>query len=253
MRRFNLSIIVLAVALLPALSAFAGISRIVAHGDTFAPGDTVPVFVDSTRNSIRVIGQYMDLCTGVESSDSSFVVNIGDRTRGTNSAVEILVAANNASDQDDSTITIKFVSGQETFKIRAHKINITKFDILQSVGDQSRATCHVGETITLRIDGVGLDHMALGPRARMMEIAGDAEGGSRFDIGDYQAVSTTARVPIKCKAAGLFTISRDMFWDPRLSNLNSSPEKMVRGSANTKIRVTVIAPPSGPIVKKPVG
>jgi hypothetical protein len=251
MRLVHVSIIVAAVTLLPALSAFGGISKIFAHGDSFAPGDTIPVFVDtSTRNSIRVQGQFMDLCTGVESSDSSFVVNIGDRIRGANSAVEILVAAGNATDLDDSTITIKFLSGEETFRIKAHKINITRMAIMER---GTAPTCQPGETISLRIDGVGMDHMALGPIARMTEIAGAAEGGSVFDVGTYSGSTTSARVLITCKKSGTFTILRDWFWDPRLSQLTNSPMKMVRGSAPTRITVTVTAPPSGPIVKKPVG
>ncbi len=239
MRYFSFVVVLLATTLLVPVSASAGISKIRVHGDEFSPGDTIPVFVDSTRNSIRVIGQFMDLCTDVESSDSSFVVNIGDRIRGTNSAVEILVAANNAPDLDDSTITIKFLSGQETFKIKAYKSKITRMEI---VGKGATPTCQSGDTLTLALEGTGLDHVALGPIARMMEIADVAEGGPRYDMGAYSGGPTSARVSIQCKKPGTFGIVREWFWDPRLSQYLGAPQKMVRGSA-PRITVTVTAAP----------
>ncbi|HXI14527.1 MAG TPA: hypothetical protein VNM92_18070 [Thermoanaerobaculia bacterium] len=247
MRHFSIVIVLLSVALLAPVSASAGISKIRVYNEDFSPGTTIPVFVDSTRNSIRVIGQFMDLCTGVQSSDSSFVVTVGDRSPGTNSSVEILVAANNAPDLDEAIITIKFLSGQETFRIKAYKSKITKMEIL---GKGTSPTCQAGETLTLAIEGHGLDHVALGPTARMMEIADLAEGGPHYTMGAYSGGATSARVPIQCTKSGVFSIVREWFWDKRLAQYTSAPFTVVRGSA-PRISVTVTAPPTP--IKRPAG
>src|SRR5688572_22596746 len=107
--------------LLPfATGAQAGITSIVAHSVTYTPGGVIPVVADATvQNSVVVKGQWMDLATGVESSDSSFTVKTGRRTGGSDTSLEILVGAGAASDLARSTIHIKFVSGQETFTIEA--------------------------------------------------------------------------------------------------------------------------------------
>lgn len=240
MRRIASSII-LTLTLFTAASASAGISRIYAHGASFSPGDTIPVFVDSsTRNSIRVQGQFMDLCTDVDSNDSSFVVNIGDRIRGTNSAVEILVAAGNAPDLDAATITIKFVSGEETFRVKAFKSRIDKMEI---IGQATNPACVTGQTVTLVIEGFGMDHLALSATAAMMEVADDAEG-DHYDRGSYFAGTARATVTIRCKTPGIISISRQWFWDTRLidqPNPNLAT-KLVRGSAPASIRMTVTAP-----------
>jgi hypothetical protein len=239
MRSITSSVVLAALLLASGPVAFGGISKIFAHGDEFSASDTIPVFVDTVRNSIRVKGQFMDLCTDVDSNDPSFVVNIGDRVRGPNSSVEILVAAKDAPDLDDATITIKFLSGQETFKIKAYKTAFQKMEVLEK---GSSPTCRVGETIILSIEGVGLDHVYLSATARMMEIADRAEGGPHYDPGTWTAGATRATLRIACKAVGAFSIVREWFWDERLRQYVGAPTKMIRGSAPTKIRVTVVAP-----------
>lgn len=212
--------------LLLAAGAEAGISSIVAHGKSYSASAEIPVFVDTlATNSIVVKGQFMDLCTGVQSSDSSFTAGIGRRVGGSNSSVEIIVGAGSAPDDDDSTITIKFLAGQETFKIRSFKTKITGY-----VGGSS-LSCRVGDTITLDVRG-NVAHLVTGTAGAMLDVA-----DNRYDVGSRLASSTadSAKFPLKCTAEGQFTVSRSWFRDDRVA----SPvgEAMARGLPTLTVTV----------------
>lgn len=232
--------------LLFATVAEAGISSILAHGATFSKSDTIPVFVDSSvtgavagpwENSILIKGEFMDLATGVESSDSSFTVRTGRRFRGSNSALEILVGAGSAPDQDDSTIHIKFVSGEETFRIKSFKTRVGALYIHGQEGKTAPA-CQVGENVSIMVHGEGMANLVIGAAATMLDVA-----DKRFDLGTKlpSTVPSTARFSLKCTAEGRFTIDRTWFKDSRLPS--PAGDAMVRGSATLTVTVTPAPPP----------
>jgi hypothetical protein len=218
--------------LLTAAVAEAGISSIVAHGDSFSPGATIPVFVDTARNSITVRGSLMDTCIGVESSDGSFSASIGRRVAGSNSSVEILVGAGSAPDQDGATIHIKFVLGEETFRVRAFK---TRVDSMFLFGAKGVPSCKAGETVMLVVRGEGMDHLAFGTAGAMLDVA-----DNRFRLQGSTGTPTSglAQFVVQCTAVGQFTARDDWFRDSRLSG--PSADAMVRGAAS--LTVTVEAP-----------
>lgn len=237
--------------LLFATGAEAGISSIHAHGATFSQGDTIPVFVESSvtgavagpwENSILIKGEFMDLATGVESSDSSFRVRTGRRFRGSNSALEILVGAGSAPDQDDSTIHIKFVSGEETFRIKSFKTRVGALYIHGQEG-KTAPTCQVGENVSIMVHGEGMANLVIGAAGTMLDVA-----NNRYDLGTKlpSTIPDAARFGLKCTAEGWFMVDRTWFKDSRLSS--PAGDAMVRGSA-TPLTVTV-APAPPPIKVK---
>jgi hypothetical protein len=225
------NVVVAAFVLCLAFEARAGISSITAHGTTYTPDERVPLFVDSSaKNSVMVKGQFMDLCTGVESNDGRFVPSIGRRIAGSNSAVEILINAGNAPDLDGATITIKFAVGEETFRVKAFKSRVTGFDL----NGRTNATCSVGSSVTLEVQG-DVANVTKGIAGTMLDVA-----DNRYEIGAKLATSTatSARFPLKCTAPGTFTVSRSWFKDARVSG--TAADSMVRGSATYS--VTVVSP-----------
>lgn len=219
--------------LLFAAGAEAGISSISAHGQTYSVTDRIPVFVDSSaKTSIIVKGEYMDLCIGAESNDSSFTVDIGQRVGGSNSSVEILVGAGSASDGDNATITINFAMGEETFKIKSYRTTITGY------ADGSSRSCYVGETFTLKVIG-SVTHLVIGPAGAMLDVA-----DGRYDLGGKLATSTanSARFPLKCTAVGNFSVDRSWFRDFRLTG--PPGPAIVRGSATFTVTVNPAPPPT---------
>lgn len=239
--RFSqMEFLVLPIALLTLLAseASAGVSEISAHGKTFTPGATIPVFVDpSAANSIMVKGQFMDLATGVSSTDSGFTPSIGRRIMGTNSAIEIKVGvALSNPDGDEATIKIHFVSGEERVKVKAFKTKITKLSLHPFRSDNKY---NVGETVTLVVDGEGVDHVDTGgPAAAMLAVAA---GGIYSVSGPVStgSSSTRAAFEIKLLKAGNITVTPQWFRDSR----PGSPvgEAMVRGNPSP-IRITAVAP-----------
>lgn len=220
----------LAVALIVATAPMhAGISSISAHGASFSPGDVIPVFVDvaGARNSITVKGQYMDLCTGVSSNDGSFSPSIGRRIGGSNSSVEILVGANAAPDQDAATITIHFAMGQETFRVRAFKTQVTSL-VLRG---RAQPRCTVGETVTLEARGT-VGSLVKGVGGTMLDVA-----DGRYTLQEKQSSSTDdqANFSLRCTATGQFTISRSWFKDSRVSG--AAGDAMARGTATLAVTV----------------
>ncbi|MEO8035287.1 MAG: hypothetical protein ABI837_12705, partial [Acidobacteriota bacterium] len=184
-------------------------------------------FVDSGPDiSLMVKGTFMDLATGVESSDSSFGVRIGRRIMGANSALEVLVGAASAPDGDGATITIKFVAGQETFRIKAFKTNINDYHLDQA----AFSSCFLNQTVVLRVSG-DVGHLAMSTGGAMLDVA-----DNHYDI-DSQGPGTehTAKFMLKCTALGEFVVKPSWFRDSRLS----SPlgDKMVRGTKTFTITV----------------
>lgn len=212
-----------------AVSAQAGISSISAHGGTFSPGDVIPVFVDGAgaRNSITVKGQYMDLCTGVVSNDSSFSPAIGRRIGGSGSSVEILINANSAPDLDAATITIKFAMGQETFRVKAFKTQITSL-LLRG---RAPARCRVGEIVTLEARGT-VANLVKGVGGAMLDVA-----DGRYSLLEKQSSSTStlANFSLRCTATGQFVVKRTWFKDARVSG--AVGDAMVRGAATLTVTV----------------
>lgn len=228
-------LLLLGVLVAGALDARAGISSIVAHGATFQPGDTIPLFVESgTKNSIMVKGQFMDLCTGVESSDSSFSPSIGRRVVGSNSAVEILVGAGSAPDADGGTIHIKFAMGEETFKVKAFRTKVTSFEI-----EGHGSSCTEGQLVVLVARGE-VENLTVGASGAMLDAA-----NPRYDVAEKLSVSTpsAAKFALTCTDAGTFTVNRQWFKDARVSGV--AGETMTRGSATLTVTVN-------PIIRKPV-
>lgn len=212
-----------------ALPARGGINSISAHGATFSADDLIPVFVDSAgaRSSIVVYGQYMDLSTGVSSNDSSFVPATGRRIGGSNTSLEVLVNANAAPDQDAATITIHFVSGAETFRVRAFKNQITSIVVRGRVP----ARCTVGETVTLEVRGT-VRNVVKGVGGTMLDVA-----DSRYSLLEKLSSSTDtqANFSLRCTATGQFTISRTSFKDSRVTG--AVADAMVRGSGSVTVTV----------------
>ena len=228
--------VVIAVTLfLCATAAMAEIKEIRAHGDTFDPGMTIPLFVDSgTKNSIVVKGPFMDLSTGVESSDASFSVSIGRRVFGSNSAVEILVGADSAPDEDGSTIHIKFVSGEETFKVKAFKSKITSINIL----GKTSPNCKVGETVNLAVTGVGMNTLKAGIGGTMLDYI-----DAHYDLREKftsNTLNTQANFKLKCTSEGTFIVKPTWFKDSRVTK--NAGEAMVRGSSTLTVRVNPADP-----------
>ncbi len=239
--RFSqMATLVLPVALftLLAAEASAGISEISAHGKTFTASATIPVFVDSSAtNSIMVKGQFMDLATGVSSTGSGFTPSIGRRIMGGNSAIEIKVGvASSNSDGDEATIKIHFVSGEERVRVKAYKTKITKFSLHPARPDNKYTA---GETVTLVVDGEGVDHIDTGGPAAAMLAA--AAGGIYSVTGPVStgSSSTRAAFDIKLLKAGSIPVTSQWFRDSRPGT--PAGEAMVRGNPGA-IRITVVAP-----------
>lgn len=228
-RRSTVRGVLAVAAFLLGASAEAGITSISAHDDTFSPGATVPVFVDSgAKSSIMVKGPAMDLCTGVESNDHSFTVSIGRRILGGNSAVEILVGAGSAPDGDGATISIKFAVGQETFKVKAFKSKVTGYAFL----GKPALTCEVGESVTLEVKG-DVASLDKGVAGAMLDVA-----DNRYELGSRMpsSTSTSARFPLKCTATGSFQVKPQWFKDGRVGN--PAGDRMVRGTETASVTVT---------------
>jgi hypothetical protein len=231
--------------LLFAPGAEASISSIRAHNVTFSPGDTFPVFVDvSVDNSITVKGEFMDLATGVESSDSSFSVGTGQRIPGSNSSLEILVGAGSAPDQNGSTIHVKFLIGEETFTIKAFKTSVTtlRLGVAGEIG--GNPTCEVGDTISIIAQGLGGDNLVIGAAGTMLDVS-----NNRYDFLNRTPTTfdNVTRFVYKCTAEGSFTVDRTWFKDSRLSS--PAGDAMVRGSATLTVTVKGVPPPTK--VKRP--
>ena len=248
MRRVTLrSVVAVTVGLLLfATGAEASISSIRAHNVTFSPGDTIPVFVDpGADNSIKVVGEFMDLATGVESSNSSFTVRRGQRIHGSNSSIEILVGGGFTSpDQGLSTIHVKFAIGEETFKIKAFKTRVTTLGFGTGFEVGGNPTCEVGQTISIIAQGGGMDYLVIGAAGAILDVADD-----RFDFLNKAStnIANATRFVFKCTAEGSFTVDRTWFKDSRLTNL--AGDAMVRGSATLRVTVKRASPPTK--VKRP--
>ena len=218
-----------------ATAAMAEIKEIRAHGDTFEPGMTIPLFVHSgTKNSIVVKGPFMDFSTGVESSDPSFSVSIDRRIGGSNSALVILVGADSAPDEDGATIHIKFVSGEETFKVKAFKSQITGINIL----GKTSPNCKVGETVNLAVTGVGMNTLTSGINGKMLDVV-----DGHYDLREKFTSSrpnTQANFKLKCTAEGTFIVRPAWFKDSRATK--NAGEAMVRGSSTLTVRVNPADP-----------
>lgn len=215
--------------LMIAAPAQGGITSMFAHGVTFNPGTVVPVFVDpaGARSSIIVYGQYMDLATGVSSNDSSFTPATGRRTGGSNTSLEVLINANAAPDQDAATITIHFVSGEETFRVRAFRNVITSLVIR----GRAQARCTVGEEVTLEARG-SVENVGFGVGGTMLDVA-----DSRYRLLGKLSSSTgvQANFSLRCTGTGQFTISRSWFKDSRLTG--AVGDAMVRGQSTLTVTV----------------
>lgn len=212
-----------------AVPAQAGITSIAAHGATFSPGTVIPVFVDPTgaRSSIIVYGQYMDLATGVSSNDSSFTPATGRRIGGSNTSLEVLINANAAPDQDAATITIHFVSGEETFRVRAFRNVITSLVIR----GRAPARCTVGEEVTMEVRG-SVENVIKGVGGAMLDVA-----DNRYRLLEKLSSSTGAQAnfSLRCTETGQFTVSRTWFKDARLTG--AVGDAMVRGVATLTVTV----------------
>lgn len=224
MKRIAIYTLMTSALLLAAAAAEAGITSLAAHGETYAPGAVIPLFVDSAKNAIMVRGPLMDTCIAVESSDSSFNASIGRRIVGSNSAVEILVGAASAPDQDGATIHIKFVIGEETFRVKAFKTHVDSLTILPS--------CKVGEAIKLVVNGSGMDHLATGTSGAMLDVA-----DPRFRLAGATGTPTSTRAEfvVECTATGTFMARHEWFRDSRLAG--AAADAMVRGSATATVAV----------------
>ncbi|MEX2271686.1 MAG: hypothetical protein WD690_09460 [Vicinamibacterales bacterium] len=218
-----------------AADVHASVTSIVAHGVTFSRTDTIPVFVDANvENSIVVKGQFMDLATGVESSDPSFSVRTGRRIHGSNSSIYILVGAASAPDQDGATIHVKFLVGEETFRIKAFKTRVNKIGFGIHFVAGGRPTCRVGDTISVTAQGDGATNLIMGTAGTMLDVAND-----RYQYLDKIAttVGSASRFVLRCTAVGSFTVDRTWFKDSRVRG--RAADAMVRGAGT--LAVTVVA------------
>jgi hypothetical protein len=229
-----LAAIAVTLLLLPS-RAEAGISSIAVHGETYSSSDTIPVFVDSsTKNAIIVKGQFMDLCTGVESTSSSFAASIGRRFIGSNSGVEILVGAGSASDLATSTIKIKFAVGEETFKVKAFKIKVTRFAL-----EGGATTCPRTRDATLVVSGTNMNNLVISVAGAMLDVIEE-----HVDIKEKLSSSDTeARFKLTCTAEGTFSVRRFWFADGRVPDHPEAKQAMVRGF-DTPFVVTVTPTPT---------
>jgi hypothetical protein len=233
------------VSVFVATSADAGITSIRAHSKDFGATATIPVFVDSSaKTSIIVKGQFMDLATGVSTSNSSFSASIGRRIMGSNSSIEILVGVGIAvADGTEATVRIHFVSGEERVRVKAHK---TRIDSIATQPPRVGNKYKVGEMITLLVDGVGVDHIdSKGAAAAMLRLAAN----SIYTVSgpaSPQSTSTRAVFTIDVTKTGTFSVTKDFFRD----NRHQSPvgELLVRG-APAAISITV---ESAPLIRTPV-
>jgi hypothetical protein len=162
-------------------------------------------------------------------------VRTGQRSGGSNTSLEILVGAGSAADQGGSTIHIKFVSGEETFKIKAFKTRVNALEIR----DKPTPTCQVGKNVVLTVSGEGMANLVIGAAGAMLDAA-----DGRYDLTGKLPQSTThaARFGLKCTAEGQFTVDRQWFKDSRVSS--PAGEAMVRGSATLRVTVTPAPPPA---------
>jgi hypothetical protein len=228
-RHVNRALLIsIAVLLLSSTAASAGISSISAYGETFSPGTTIPLFVDSGDISIMLKGQFMDLATGVESSDSSFRVRIGRRIMGANSALEVFVDSSSAPDADGSTITIHFAAGQETFRVKSFKTNINDLRLEKA----AFATCFLNESVVLKVSG-DVGHLMISTAGAMLDVA-----DNHYDLdGQGPTSDHSALFMLKCTALGQFTVKPSWFRDSRVSS--PTGDKMVRGTKTFTINVVM--------------
>lgn len=126
------------------------------------------------------------------------------------------------------------MSGEETFKVKAHKIKIQEFHLRGRA-----ARCKSGESIDLVATGDGMQHVYLGVTGAMLRVAAGAEGGGSYETGHLgNTDDSTAVLEIKCGKPGTFRVTRQWFGDRRLSITHKiAAGAMVRGTATLTVTV----------------